>query len=263
MKVLLISTVFLYVSVNAIINPGGGGGGGGGGNGNGGKTVCPVGYKLFKRDYDRSWCMKYFSGNETFFEAEKICRCQGGASLSGIENFNELSWVIEQAEESFEENNVKSGGIWVGAYRRKPCRVENMENVAECTKETQYQWTDRHTIGKTMWEHRWAEGAPHNNKFELVIILIPILHENFLRDHQEFCVQLQVSIDPPVVSKNFTNGYFDNRVCVDPKGTTPFPTEGFVCGRPGKTGGGKDGYSGGGGNGEIILIGGAKPTKKA
>ncbi|EFP03900.1 hypothetical protein CRE_28705 [Caenorhabditis remanei] len=244
MKLFLLSTVALFVSVYAIGFTGNGGGGNGG---NGGTPECPFAYKLFKRPNGRYWCMKYFPGNETFFGAEKICRCQGGASLSGIENYKELSYVLGESEKSFESIGIKTGGVWVGAYRRKDCRVENMATKPECTKEYQYQWTDRNTMGNDMWKTRWTEGAPHNNK---------------VGTHQEFCVQLQVSIDPAILNKNLT-GFFDNRVCVHPDGETQFPTEGFVCGRPPKfTGGSYYGAGGGNGVGGMIIIGAGKPTKK-
>ncbi|EGT42106.1 hypothetical protein CAEBREN_14412 [Caenorhabditis brenneri] len=240
MKIVFIFSVILFISVSAIGIPYGNGNGNSGGQGN---AICPAGYKKMRRADNRWWCMKYFSGNETFFEAEKICRCQGGASLSGIENFNELKYIKDQASDAFSEEGTLTGGVWVGAYRRKDCRVDQMETKPECIKENQYQWTDRFTRGNEMWKEKWADGAPHNNK---------------VGGHQEFCVQIQISIAPESESKS---GFFDNRVCVNPDGATQFPTKGFVCGRPAKM---ENTYygGGGGGNGGVIIIGDAKPEKK-
>ncbi|PIC31275.1 hypothetical protein B9Z55_012028 [Caenorhabditis nigoni] len=249
MKLLLISTVVLFASVSAIGNLY---------NGGGGKqcTECPPGYDFYSRKFDRGWCMKvqfnfvvsirnyflqFFPGNVTFFEAEKVCRCQGGATLSGIENTKELKKLSRKINEYFDENGIKSGGIWVGAYRRKDCRVPKSENKPECTKEFQYQWTDRSTIEREMWTNHWTEGAPHNN---------------VVGNHSEFCVQLQVT-DP---TKTALNEHFDNRICVHRDGSSAFETEGFICGRPPKCKGGNNGgYSGGDG---VIVIGAARPTQK-
>ncbi|CAB05156.2 C-type lectin domain-containing protein [Caenorhabditis elegans] len=239
MRFLYISAVALVISVAAIGNPFGGDD-----KCEEGKPTCPPGYKFQEREGKRGWCLKYFPGNTTFEEAEKICRCQGGASLSGIENMKELTWVIVQAKASFAEEGIQTGGIWVGAYRRKACWDKKNLNKTECSKELQYQWTDRNTVGNLMWKKRWTAGAPHDNT---------------VGDHHEYCVQLQVTVDPALANKNLT-GFFDNRVCVNPAAENQFPSEGFLCGRPPKyTGGGNGGYGGGGG---LVIIGAGKPTKK-
>lgn len=73
------------------------------------------------------------------------------------------SHVQVQAKASFAEEGIQTGGIWVGAYRRKACWDKKNLNKTECSKELQYQWTDRNTVGNLMWKKRWTAGAPHDN----------------------------------------------------------------------------------------------------
>ncbi|CAI2352129.1 unnamed protein product [Caenorhabditis sp. 36 PRJEB53466] len=212
-----------------------------------GEPKCPPGYKFFERADDRAWCLKYFAGNYTFFEAEQVCRCQGGATLSGVDNTNELLWIEDQATQSFEQLGIKNGGVWVGAYRRHDCMgpVEKWINKTECSKVYQFQWTDRNTVKTYMWEKMWMEGSPHNN---------------IVGNHSENCVQLQISLEEQGTANRKLHGTFDNRICVHRNESSTFHTEGFVCGRPPKYPGGGHGYSGG--DGQILIIGAGKPTKK-
>uniref|UniRef100_A0A8R1DM07 C-type lectin domain-containing protein n=1 Tax=Caenorhabditis japonica TaxID=281687 RepID=A0A8R1DM07_CAEJA len=213
-----------------------------------GQLKCPPGYKLFERENQRAWCMKYFPGNVTFFEAERTCRCQGGGSLSGIENTNELNWILKQSEIAFSDVDADNGGVWLGAYRRTDCHgpVANWINKTECNKANQFQWTDRHTLKKEDIWARWMEGAPHNN---------------VIGKHSENCVHLQVSLEAIGTPNRKLSGTFDNKVCTDLGTESTFITRGFVCGRPPKGGSGNGGgYSGGGS--DFVVIGAGAPEKK-
>ncbi|CAB3409816.1 unnamed protein product [Caenorhabditis bovis] len=179
-----------------------------------GDPKCPPGYTMFNRENSaRPWCMKVFDGKVTFKDAERICRCQGGATLSGVNDDNEYNWVLDETKHIFSQKGIENGGIWLGAYRRQSCLglKSAWKPSANCAKENIFLFTDRSTYSDFLFD-KWLPGIDLGSNYEK-------------------CVQLLISTADSELS-----GKINDKTCslidVDPSGDSITYTHGFVCGRP-------------------------------
>ncbi|CAI2352128.1 unnamed protein product [Caenorhabditis sp. 36 PRJEB53466] len=205
---------------------------------------CPSGYKLFKRK-SGGWCIKFFLGNMTWWEAERECRCTtNGAHLSGIESLEEKRWVEEVAQEAQDAAKINNGAVWIGAYRRKDCPSGQESTWSKnelCSDEKLFQFTDHHTCGTTIFQS-WSDGQPTNAV-------------------GDDCAVILSSIDASGASSE-ASGKTANKNCLSVNGTVSILNSiAYICGVPPVQSGGYGGGNPYGGD-EIIVVGAGKPQKK-
>uniref|UniRef100_A0A8R1DHD6 C-type lectin domain-containing protein n=1 Tax=Caenorhabditis japonica TaxID=281687 RepID=A0A8R1DHD6_CAEJA len=196
----------------------------------GGELKCPQGYKLFQQRKNGPWCMKVFPGKVTWWEAERQCRCSTkNAHLSGVESLSEKKFVEEKSQDILDNISIKTGSVWIGAYRRQEC-VEKTSKNEKCSDEKLFQFTDHQTCGTFIWQN-WASGQPNK------------------ADSQQ-CAAILVSTQESGVNA-------DNSGLPLSKDCLRVSSVGFVCGVAPIESGGSN-YGGG----EIMVIGAGKPEPK-
>ncbi|CAP21850.1 Protein CBR-CLEC-197 [Caenorhabditis briggsae] len=209
---------------------------------------CPPGYHKFTSRSNGPWCVKVFTGNMTWWEAERECRCTTkGAHLSGIENMEELRWLEQEAQSKLEDT-VKNGAIWIGAYRRKECPSGQESTNSLCQEEKLFQFTDQNTCKTTIFQN-WETNQPTN------------------KDGDD-CGVILISTEESGANSD-VSGKTAAKYCLETIGSSPIMSAaGFICGvkpTPGGNnyGGGNSGYGGGnggyGGGNDMIMIGAARP----
>uniref|UniRef100_A0A1I7T9Z1 C-type lectin domain-containing protein n=1 Tax=Caenorhabditis tropicalis TaxID=1561998 RepID=A0A1I7T9Z1_9PELO len=123
---------------------------GGGNNG-----VCGVGWKQFDRP-SGGWCMKVIQGQKTQLDAEATCRSEG-ATLSSLQNEQEILWITSAALNLFTERN---GTLWIGAKRTAGCMTSLLTST--CNGITSFEWTDGSATGTAGF--LWNRRQPDNDK---------------------------------------------------------------------------------------------------
>ncbi|CCD71147.2 C-type lectin domain-containing protein [Caenorhabditis elegans] len=119
------------------------------------KKPCEPGWLKFNRP-SGVWCIKVFNGTHSQADAEKLCQKNYGATLSGVQNQREISYVTQQALGTMSQG---SGSIWIGAKRTTLCKASRLSKY--CNTLTSFQWTDGSASG--LDGLIWNNNQPDNN----------------------------------------------------------------------------------------------------
>lgn len=127
---------------------------------------CENGWRRFNRP-SGGWCIRVFGGRLSRPNAEAQCQSYG-ATLSGLQNYEEIQYITSQAVRVVTSQSTTS--VWVGAQRKAACARQGL--TATCNGQTSFGWTDGSATGTAgfIWDYKQPDNA-HNLQQNCAVVL--------------------------------------------------------------------------------------------